>query len=74
MIPPHFLVKTKCGGYLMNEDVYPGLALFAGWAAADTADFFSLPEEIREGIEQRKEEIHSKEDLDRVVQEFKMKK
>jgi hypothetical protein len=58
----------------MNEDAYPGFAIFAGWPSFYDSSFFSLSEEIREGIEEHKEEIHSKEDMDRLIHELKMKK
>lgn len=58
----------------MIENNYPGLGLFAALNAHYDGNFFSLPEEIRDGVEQRKEEIHTKEDLQRVVHELNLKK
>ena len=40
---------------------------FLGFGSVYNADFFSLPEEIRAGIEKKKDEIHSGEDMERCL-------
>ena len=46
---------------LIGEDRYAG-------------DFFSLPEEVREEIERRRDEIRSPEDLRRIAKEARLRR
>ena len=57
----------------MGQDNYIGLAFLPGMLSSENGEFFSLSEEIRAGVERRREEIHSEEDLERVIHEFKLK-